>query len=105
MTASWTVGQHVGDAAGGRAQRGVARELGLEVGDALRALRPRLGGLLGDAALGGQLALELRAAHGGLALLGRLAALLHQPRGLALGLLGLGVGALGLAAAALGLVA
>ncbi len=65
----------------------------------------RLGGLLGDAALGGQLAFELRAAHGGLTLLGRFATLLHQPCGLALGLLGLGVGALGLTTVALGLVA
>jgi len=60
--------------------------------------------LAGDALLGRQLALQLRAPDRGLALLGRLAALLHQPRGLALGLLGLGVGALGVAARALGLV-
>ena len=92
-------GQDVGDAPGGRAEPAVARELALEVGDALRALGARPGGLLGDAPLGRQLALELRAPDGGLALLGRLAALLHQPRGLALGLLGLGEGALGVARA------
>ena len=84
-------GQDVGDAAGGRAELAVALELGLQVGDPPRALLARLGGPLGDAPLGGQLALELRAAHRGLALLGRLAALLDQPRGLALGLLGLRV--------------
>ena len=56
-------------------------------------------------ALGGELARDLRAAHGRLALVGRLAALVDEPRGAALLLGGLRAGAIGVAHGAIGLVA
>ena len=63
-----------------------------------RALGAVLGGAVGDAPLGRELALDLGAADGGGALLRRGAALLDQPGGAALGLGGGGALAVGLAA-------
>jgi hypothetical protein len=62
-------------------------------------------GPLGDAALGGELALQLGAADRGLALLGLLAALVDEPRRAPLVLLRLRAGAVGVAAGAVGLLA
>jgi hypothetical protein len=90
----------------GRGQQGaVAHQRRGQPLDARGALGPVAGRALGHAALGRQLTLELGAAHGGLALVGSLAALLDEPRRAALLLGGLGACPIGVAQAAIGLVA
>jgi hypothetical protein len=66
-----------------RAQRAVATRRRQALDPRARSARSRRGAL-GHAALGGELALDLGAAHGRLALLGRLAALVDEPRRAAL---------------------
>src|SRR5439155_14099551 len=73
--------------------------------EAPRALGALAGGALGGATLGGELALDLRASHGGRALVRRLAALLDEPGGPAQLLGGAGALAPGLAQRALGALA
>ena len=92
-------------AVGDRQQRPVAHQGGRQALDARGALGALARGPLGHAALGGELALDLRAAHGRLALVGRLAALVDEPRRAALLLDGLRPGAVGVAQGAIGLVA
>jgi hypothetical protein len=98
-------GQRVDECLGAREERLLGFELAGEDEDPLRALGPLARGALGDAALGVQLAGELRAADRRLALLGLLAPLLDEPAGPPLLLLGLRPRPVGLAARPVGLVA
>ena len=104
-TASERARERRDETVGDRQQRPIADESGRQALDARGALGALARGPLGHAALGGELALDLRAAHGGLALVGRLAALVDEPRRAALLLDGLRPGAIGVAQGAIGLVA
>ena len=75
--------QRGGETLGDGDERAVGRGAVAQHRDLAGAQLALAGGALGDAALGGQLALELCAAHGGGALLRRLAALLDEPAGAA----------------------
>ena len=83
----------------------VASDHPIEALDAGRALGAVLGRAVGHAPLGGELALDLGAAHGGSALLRGGAALLDQPGAAAFGLGGGGALAVGLAVRAIGVLA
>jgi hypothetical protein len=91
-------------AARGGQQRAVALERALQPFDPRGPLGPLASGALGHALLGGELALQLGAAHRRLALVGRLAPLLDQPCRPALLLGRLSAGAVGIAQRAVGLV-
>ncbi len=97
-TASSAVGETLGD----RDERAVGRGAVAQHRDLAGAQLALAGGALGDAALGGQLALELCAADGRGALLRRLAALLDEPAGAAGVLLRGGPLAVGVAQRAVG---
>ena len=94
-----------GEPRGARLERAIGGDPVAQAGDPARALGALALGALGDAALGGQLAVDLRAAHGGRAFQRRLAALGDEPRRAARVLLGAGERARPVAAGAVGLLA
>ena len=97
--------QRHGEPFGERREGGVGSVLGAQAAQALQTLGMFAREPLGSAALGGELALQLRAAHRQRPLLGGGAALLDQPDGVALTLERVGVSARGLAQLAVGLFA
>ena len=94
-----------GQARGAGLQRAIGGDPVAQAGDPPRALGALALGALGDAALGGELAIELRAAHRRRALQRRLAALGDEPRRAARVLLGAGERARAVAPRAVGLLA